>query len=130
MELVTSIITLLVGAAIFIIGMSMMSSGLKKSTGPGLKRLLNKIKDNRFAGLGIGAAVTALIQSSAATSVMAIGFINAGAMTIFQAVCIILGAYIGTTITALIASLSSFPISQYFIILSSMMASANSYLSE
>ena len=117
MELVTSIITLLVGAAIFIIGMSMMSSGLKKSTGPGLKRLLNKIKDNRFAGLGIGAAVTALIQSSAATSVMAIGFINAGAMTIFQAVCIILGAYIGTTITALIASLSSFPISQYFIIL-------------
>ena len=117
MELVTSIITLLVGAAIFIIGMNMMSSGLKKSTGPGLKRLLNKIKDNRFAGLGIGAAVTALIQSSAATSVMAIGFINAGAMTIFQAVCIILGAYIGTTITALIASLSSFPISQYFIIL-------------
>ena len=117
MELVTSIITLLVGAAIFIIGMNMMSSGLKKSTGPGLKRLLNKIKDNRFAGLGIGAAVTALIQSSAATSVMAIGFINAGAMTIFQAVCIILGAYIGTTITALIASLSSFPISQYFILL-------------
>ena len=117
MELATSIITLLVGAAIFIIGMNMMSSGLKKSTGPGLKRLLNKIKDNRLAGLGIGAAVTALIQSSAATSVMAIGFINAGAMTIFQGVCIILGAYIGTTITALIASLSSFPISQYFIIL-------------
>ena len=117
MELVTSIIALLVGAAIFIIGMNMMSSGLKKSTGPGLKRLLNKIKDNRFAGLGIGAAVTALIQSSAATSVMAIGFINAGAMTIFQAVCIILGAYIGTTITALIASLSSFPISHYFILL-------------
>ena len=116
-RLIISIITLLVGAAVFIIGMSMMSSGLKKSTGPGLKRLLNKIKDNRFAGLGIGAAVTALIQSSAATSVMAIGFINAGAMTIFQAVCIILGAYIGTTITALIASLSSFPISQYFILL-------------
>ena len=117
MDLVTSVITLLVGAAIFIIGMNMMSSGLKKSTGRGLKRLLNKIKDNRFAGLGIGAAVTALIQSSAATSVMAIGFINAGAMTIFQGVCIILGAYIGTTITALIASLSSFPISHYFIIL-------------
>ena len=117
MSLVISIITLLVGAAIFIIGMNMMSSGLKKSTGPGLKRLLNKIKDNRLAGLGIGAAVTALIQSSAATSVMAIGFINAGAMTIFQGVCIILGAYIGTTITALIASLSSFPVSQYFIIL-------------
>ena len=117
MELVTSIITLLVGAAVFIVGMNMMSSGLKKSTGPGLRRLLKKIRDNRFAGLGIGAAVTALIQSSAATSVMAIGFINAGAMTIFQGVCIILGAYIGTTVTGLIASLSSFPVSQYFVLL-------------
>ena len=115
-ELVISIITLLVGAAVFIVGMNMMSSGLKKSTGPGLRRLLKKIRDNRFAGLGIGAAVTALIQSSAATSVMAIGFINAGAMTIFQGVCIILGAYIGTTVTGLIASLSSFPISHYFIL--------------
>ena len=117
MELATSIITLLVGAAIFIVGMNMMSSGLKKSTGRGLKRLLSKIKNNRFAGLGIGAAVTALIQSSAATSVMTIGFINAGVMTIFQGVCIILGAYIGTTVTGLIASLSSFPISHYFILL-------------
>ena len=117
MELTTSIITLLVGAAIFIVGMNMMSSGLKKSTGRGLKRLLSKIKNNRFAGLGIGAAVTALIQSSAATSVMTNGFINAGVMTIFQGVCIILGAYIGTTVTGLIASLSSFPISHYFILL-------------
>ena len=117
MDLVTSIITLFVGAAVFIIGMNMMSSGLKKSTGPGLRRLLKKIRNNRFAGLGIGAAVTALIQSSAATSVMAIGFINAGAMTIFQGVCIILGAYIGTTVTGLLASLSSFSISNYFILL-------------
>ena len=116
-ELVISIITLLVGAAVFIIGMNMMSSGLKKSTGPGLRRLLKKIRNNRFAGLGIGAAVTALIQSSAATSVRAIGFINAGAMTIFQGVCIILGAYIGTTVTGLLASLSSFSISHYFILL-------------
>ena len=116
-ELIVSVITLLVGAAVFIIGMNMMSSGLKKSTGPGLRRLLKKIRNNRFAGLGIGAAVTALIQSSAATSVMAIGFINAGAMTIFQGVCIILGAYIGTTVTGLLASLSSFSISHYFILL-------------
>ena len=116
-ELIVSVITLLVGAAVFIIGMNMMSSGLKKSTGPGLRRLLKRIRNNRFAGLGIGAAVTALIQSSAATSVMAIGFINAGAMTIFQGVCIILGAYIGTTVTGLLASLSSFSISHYFILL-------------
>ena len=115
-KLIISIITLLVGAAIFIIGMNMMSSGLKKSTGPSLRRLLKRIRDNRFAGLGIGTAVTALIQSSAATSIMASGFINAGAMTIFQGVCIILGAYIGTTVTGLLASLSSFPVSHYFIL--------------
>ena len=117
MDLVTSIITLFVGAAVFIIGMNMMSSGLKKSTGRGLRRLLKRIRDNRVAGLGIGAAATALIQSSAATSIMAIGFINAGAMTIFQGVCIILGAYIGTTVTGLLASLSSFSVSHYFILL-------------
>ena len=116
-KLIISIITLLVGAAVFIIGMNMMSSGLKKSTGPSLRKLLKRIRNNRFAGLGIGTAVTALIQSSAATSIMAIGFINAGAMTIFQGVCIILGAYIGTTVTGLLASLSSFSISHYFIIL-------------
>ena len=117
MDLLQSIITLLVGAAVFIVGMTMMSSGLKKSTGRGLRRLLKRIRNNRYAGFGIGAAVTALIQSSAATSVMAIGFISAGAMTIFQGVCIILGAYVGTTVTGLLASLSSFSFSQYFVLL-------------
>ena len=116
-ELVLSIITLFVGAAVFIVGMNMMSSGLKKSTGRGLKRLLKKIRDNRFACFGIGTTVTALVQSSAATGVMAIGFIAAGAMTVFQGVNIILGAYVGTTVTGLIASLSAISISKYFVIL-------------
>ena len=116
-ELVLSIIVLLVGAAVFIVGMNMMSSGLKKSTGPGLRRLLKKIRRNRFACFGMGTAVTALVQSSAATGVMAIGFISAGAMTVFQGVNIILGAYVGTTVTGLIASLSSISISKYFIVL-------------
>ena len=116
-KLITDLILILVGASVFIIGMNMMSSGLKKSTGRGLRRLLKKIRNNRFAGLGIGTAATALVQSSAATSIMAIGFINAGAMTIFQGVCIILGAYIGTTVTGLLASLSTFSFSSYFIIL-------------
>ena len=116
-ELVLSIIILLVGAAVFIVGMNMMSSGLKKSTGPGLRRLLKKIRRNRFACFGMGTAVTALVQSSAATGVMAIGFISAGAMTVFQGVNIILGAYVGTTVTGLIASLSSISISKYFIVL-------------
>ena len=116
-ELVLSIIVLLVGAAVFIVGMNMMSSGLKKSTGPGLRRLLKKIRRNRFACFGMGTAVTALVQSSAATGVMAIGFISAGAMTVFQGVNIILGAYVGTTVTGLIASLSSIKISKYFVVL-------------
>ena len=116
-KLITDLILILVGAAVFIIGMNMMSSGLKKATGRGLRRLLKRIRNNRFAGLGIGTAATALVQSSAATSIMAIGFINAGAMTIFQGVCIILGAYIGTTVTGLLASLSTFSFSSYFIIL-------------
>ncbi|MBO7573435.1 MAG: Na/Pi cotransporter family protein [Bacilli bacterium] len=116
-ELILSIITLFVGAAVFIVGMNMMSSGLKKSTGRGLRRLLKKIRNNRFACFGIGTTVTALVQSSAATGVMAIGFIAAGAMTVFQGVNIILGAYVGTTVTGLIASLSSISISKYFVIL-------------
>ena len=115
--LVLSIISLLVGAAVFIVGMNMMSSGLKKSTGRGLRKLLKRIRGNRFACFGIGTAVTALVQSSAATGVMAIGFISAGAMTVFQGVNIILGAYVGTTVTGLIASLSSISISKYFVIL-------------
>ena len=115
--LVLSIIILLVGAAVFIVGMNMMSSGLKKSTGRGLRRLLKRIRRNRFACFGIGTAVTALVQSSAATGVMAIGFISAGAMTVFQGVNIILGAYVGTTVTGLIASLSSISISKYFVVL-------------
>ena len=117
MDLAVNIIKLLVGAAVFIVGMNMMSSGLKKSTGSGVKKLFRRIQNNRLAGFGIGAAVTALIQSSAATGVIVIGFIGAGAMTVFQGVCIILGAYVGTTATGLLASLSSFDISSWFLIL-------------
>lgn len=112
-----SIITLLVGSAILITGMNMMSSGLKKASGKGLKRLLKKTKNNGFACLGIGTAVTALIQSSAATSVMAIGFVSAGVMTVFQALTISFGAYIGTTVTGVLASLSSFSFSSYLVLL-------------
>ena len=116
-ETVANVIQLLVGIALFITGMSMMSSGLKKLSGRGVRRLFNKIKDNRIAGIGIGAATTALIQSSGATSVMTIGFLNAGVMTIFQGLCIILGGYIGTTVTGLLVSLSSFPFSTYLLLL-------------
>ena len=116
-KLILSIITLFVGAAVFIVGMNMMSSGLKKSTGPSLKKLLKKIRNNRFACFGIGTTVTTLVQSSAATGVMVIGFIGAGAMTVFQGVNTILGAYVGTTITGLLAALSTVKFSKYLIVI-------------
>ena len=119
-DLALSIITLFVGAAVFIVGMNMMSSGLKKSTGPSLKKLLKRIRNNRFACFGIGTTVTMLVQSSAATGVMAIGFIAAGTMTVFQGVNIILGAYVGTTITGLLAALSSVEIAKYFVIVAAI----------
>lgn len=106
MELLKSILLLLAGVGVFIVGMNMMGEGLEKGAGSGLKRLLGKISNNRFAGIGIGAAVTAIIQSSSATSVMVIGLVNAGVMTLFQAASIILGANIGTTVTGLIVALS------------------------
>ena len=106
MELLKSLLLLLAGVGVFIVGMNMMGEGLEKGAGKGLKSLLGKISNNRFAGVGIGTAVTAIIQSSSATSVMVIGLVNAGVMTLFQAASIILGANIGTTVTGLIVALS------------------------
>ncbi len=112
-----AILLLLAGVGVFIAGMNMLSSGLEKSAGGGLKKLLGKISNNRFAGVGVGAAVTAIIQSSSATSVMVIGFVNAGIMTLAQAASIIMGANIGTTITGILVSLQSLPISDFAMLL-------------
>lgn len=114
--MIEGIIWLLVGAATFLVGMNMMSGGLKKSTGKSVKQLFKKTESNRYIGMGIGAATTALIQSSAATSVMTIGFVSAGVMSVFQGVSVILGAYIGTTVTGLLVSLSSLNISLYLLL--------------
>ena len=108
-----SILMLFAGVGVFIAGMNMLGDGLEKSAGSGLKKLLGKISGNRFAGVGIGAGVTAIIQSSAATTIMAIGFVNAGIMTLFQATAIIMGANIGTTITGVLVSLKSLPIADF-----------------
>ena len=106
MEIFNAVLVLLAGVGVFIAGMNMLGDGLEKSAGGGLKKLLGKISGNRFAGVGVGAGVTAIIQSSSATSVMAIGFVNAGIMTLFQATAIIMGANIGTTITGVIVAFS------------------------
>ncbi len=110
--LLSCILALLAGCGVFIAGMNMLSEGLEHSNGSGLKRLLARIS-NRFTGVGIGAAVTMLIQSSSATSVMTIGFVNAGVMTLMQAAAIIMGANIGTTVTGIVLSFSALDISLY-----------------
>ncbi len=113
MDLINSIVMLLAGCGVFMAGMRMMSDGLERSAGSGIKKLFGRISNNRFACVGVGAAVTAIIHSSAATSVMAIGFVNAGVITLVQAASIIMGANIGTTVTGVIISLSAFNISLY-----------------
>ena len=107
MQLLGSLIWLLAGVGVFIVGMNFMSDALEKSAGEGMKRMLGKISNNRFSGVGIGAGVTAIIQSSSATSVMVIGLVNAGVMTLMQATPIIMGANIGTTITGVLVALKN-----------------------
>ncbi len=106
-QLIQSLIWLLAGVGVFIVGMNFMSDALEKSAGEGMKKLLGRISNNRFSGVGIGAAVTAIIQSSSATSVMVIGLVNAGVMTLMQATPIIMGANIGTTITGVLVALKN-----------------------
>ena len=106
-QLFQSMIWLLAGVGVFIVGMNFMSDALEKCAGSGMKRMLEKISNNRFSGVGIGAGVTAIIQSSSATSVMVIGLVNAGVMTLMQATPIIMGANIGTTITGILVSLKN-----------------------
>lgn len=107
MRLLQSLIWLLAGVGVFIVGMNFMSDALEKSAGDGMKKLLGRISNNRFSGVGIGAGVTAIIQSSSATSVMVIGLVNAGVMTLMQATPIIMGANIGTTITGVLVALKN-----------------------
>lgn len=96
---------LLGGLALFLYGMQMMSSGLEAAAGNKMKQILEKLTANRFLGVLVGAAITAVIQSSSATTVMVVGFVNSGMMTLRQAVWIIMGANIGTTITGQLIAL-------------------------
>lgn len=107
LQIVQNLIWLLAGVGVFIVGMNFLSGALEKGAGGGMKKLLAKISNNRLKGVAIGASVTAIIQSSAATSVMTIGLVNAGAMTLLQATSIIMGANIGTTVTGLLVALKS-----------------------
>ncbi len=102
----TNVMGLLGGLALFLYGMQMMSTGLEVAAGDKMKQILEKLTTNRFLGIGVGALITALVQSSSATTVMVVGFVNSGMMTLRQAVWIIMGANIGTTITGQLIALN------------------------
>ncbi|HOA79786.1 MAG TPA: Na/Pi cotransporter family protein [Defluviitaleaceae bacterium] len=103
-EYIKVIFTLVGGLGLFIYGMQIMADGLQKSAGNKMKKLLEVLTNNKFMGVLVGAVVTAIIQSSSATTVMVVGFVNAGLMNLAQAVGVIMGANIGTTVTGWLVS--------------------------
>ena len=113
---ITNILSLLGGLALFLYGMQMMSTGLEAAAGNKMKSILEKLTSNRFKGVLVGAAITAVIQSSSATTVMVVGFVNSGLMTLNQAVWVIMGANIGTTITGQLIALDIGAIAPVFAI--------------
>ena len=117
MQVYECILSLIGGVGVFILAMGLMSKSLNEIAGERMKNLLEKIAGNRIKGVLVGALVTAVIQSSSATTVMVIGFVNANVMTLNQAAAIIIGSNIGTTVTGLLASLESLNISLYLSLL-------------
>ena len=101
------VLSLLCGLALFLYGMDVMGDGLKKSAGSSLKTILGKMTSNPIKGFFLGLAVTLVIQSSSATTVMVVGFVNSGTMTLIQSVGVIIGANVGTAITAWLTALNS-----------------------
>ena len=113
---ITDVLALLGGLALFLYGMQMMSKGLEAADGNRKKSILEKLTSNRIKGVLFGAAITAVIQSSSATTVMVVGFVNSGLMTLKQAVWVIMGANIGTTITGQLIALDIGAIAPLFAI--------------
>ncbi len=114
---VSNIIMMLAACGAFLVGFKFLSDNMEKLAGNSLKKLFNKTSDKKLVGVGIGALSTAVVQSSGVTTVMVVGFVNAGIMSLYQAATMIMGANIGTTITAQLAAFSSFDIAPFFIAL-------------
>ncbi|MDD2209429.1 MAG: Na/Pi symporter [Bacilli bacterium] len=117
-ELFKSIVYLFVGLSLLLFGMRLMSIGLKKVMGSGIKKFFNKTRNNPLVSMGIGILVTLVVRTSDATNAMVIGFVNSGAMSVYQGISVMLGAYIGTTSTGVLASFSSFQFSSFFLLFS------------
>ncbi len=109
------VLSLIGGLSLFLFGMNVMGQALERRAGSGLRSLLGKLTTNRMAGLLTGLGVTAVIQSSSATTVMVVGFVNSGLMTLRQAINVIMGANIGTTVTAWILSLAGIDSGNLFV---------------
>ena len=116
-----NLLALLGGLALFLYGMHMMSAGLEQAAGDRMKAILEKLTSNPFLGVIVGAVITAIIQSSSATTVMVVGFVNSQLMTLNQAVWIIMGANIGTTITGQLIALDASKIAPLVAILGVVM---------
>jgi phosphate:Na+ symporter len=110
-----NVLTFIGGLALFLFGMSVMGKSLEKSAGSKLKKIIHKMTTNKFAGLLTGLGVTAIIQSSSATTVMVVGFANSGLMNLGQSINVIMGANIGTTITAWLLSLTGISSDNVFV---------------
>ncbi len=106
------------GLGAFLIGFKLLSENLQSVANKGLRKLFDKTSGNKFAGVGIGAGATILMQSSGATTVMVIGFVNAGMMTLYQATAIIMGANVGTTVTTILFAVGLSSVGKYFMVLS------------
>lgn len=112
-QILITIVGILAGVGVFLVGVHYLSTNIEQLANAKIRDLFKKTANNRFVNIGIGAATTALIQSSGVTTVLIVGFVNVGAMTLYQATAMIMGANIGTTITAHIASLQQFDFTEY-----------------
>lgn len=112
-QAVLFLVQLFAGTGVFLVGVQLLTTNIEQLATEGIKDLFGRTANKKLVNVGIGAATTALIQSSGVTTVLIVGFVNVGVMNLYQATAMIMGANIGTTITAQIAALSAFPITTY-----------------
>ncbi len=118
--MVEAIVYLLAGLGAFLVGFKVLSDNVQKLANRKLKQMFNKVTNNRLMGVGIGTAITMIVQSSSVTTVMVVGFVNAGVMNLLQATTIIMGANIGTTITAQLVALQALDVTMYAMLLAAI----------
>lgn len=121
--MLTSILSLFSGIGVFLVGMKLIALNLQKVAGGRVERLFSKISDSKLISVGVGVGSSAILQSSSATTVILLSLVNGGIITLFQATCIIMGANVGTTVTAIIISFNYLPISEFFCFLTFVGAS-------